>query len=204
MTREEAIEHNKNLRMYMKLSDKNNPCKFNEENYTALDMATQALEQEPCEDWYDIPSEEMTLEQARSAVRELREKLGKCMFTPTCEDAISRQAVLDIDYNRICVTNARPAKMIRRQIMSLPSVTCSEKPNRWIPVSEGLPEEDRDYLVYGTRYFVPDHVDDLDHFKTIGIVHYSKKFGWFFNDIEEIYAWMPLPELYAGEKEETK
>ena len=47
MTREEAIEYNKNLRMYMKLSDKNQPCKFLEENYIALDMAIQALEKEP-------------------------------------------------------------------------------------------------------------------------------------------------------------
>lgn len=47
MTREEAIECNKNLRMYMKLSDKNQPCKFLEENYIALDMAIKALEQEP-------------------------------------------------------------------------------------------------------------------------------------------------------------
>ena len=45
MTREQAIECNKNLRMYMKLSDANNSCKFNEENYTALDLAIQALEQ---------------------------------------------------------------------------------------------------------------------------------------------------------------
>ena len=46
MTREEAIEHNKNLRMYMELSDKNQPCKFLEENYIALEMAIKALERE--------------------------------------------------------------------------------------------------------------------------------------------------------------
>jgi len=40
---EEAIECNKNLRMYMKLSDKNQPCKFLEENYIALNMAIEAL-----------------------------------------------------------------------------------------------------------------------------------------------------------------
>lgn len=50
MTREEAIDCNKNLRMYMRLSDKNQPYKFLEENYIALDMAIKALEQEPCED----------------------------------------------------------------------------------------------------------------------------------------------------------
>ena len=60
MTREEAIEYNKNLKMYMKLSDKNQPCKFLEENYIALDMAIKALEQEPkighckdCKWWKD-------------------------------------------------------------------------------------------------------------------------------------------------------
>lgn len=45
MTREEAIDYNKNLRMYMSLTDKNQPCKFLEENYIALDMAIKALEQ---------------------------------------------------------------------------------------------------------------------------------------------------------------
>lgn len=46
MTREEAIDYNKNLKMYMKLSDKQNPCKFLEENYIALDMAIEALKAE--------------------------------------------------------------------------------------------------------------------------------------------------------------
>lgn len=47
MSRREAIDYNKNLKMYMKISDKQNPCKFLEENYIALDMAIEALEQKP-------------------------------------------------------------------------------------------------------------------------------------------------------------
>lgn len=44
MTIEEAIEYNKNLRMYMKISDKTQPCKFLKENHIALDMAIKNLE----------------------------------------------------------------------------------------------------------------------------------------------------------------
>ena len=44
MTREEAIEYNKNLRMYMKISDKYQPCKFLKENHIAFDMAIRSLE----------------------------------------------------------------------------------------------------------------------------------------------------------------
>ena len=39
-------------------------------------------------DWYDIPSEEMTLEQARSAVRELRKKVAE-QFARTQNEWIS-------------------------------------------------------------------------------------------------------------------
>ena len=45
MTREDAIEYNKNLKMYMKIVDKDSECKFLEENYIALDMAIEALKQ---------------------------------------------------------------------------------------------------------------------------------------------------------------
>ena len=55
MTREEAIDCNKNLRMYMRFSDKNQPCKFLEENYIALDMAIKALEQDP--KWIPVSEE---------------------------------------------------------------------------------------------------------------------------------------------------
>ena len=39
------------------------------------DFIALCAEQEPCDDWYDIPSDEMTLEQARQAVKVLRKKL---------------------------------------------------------------------------------------------------------------------------------
>ena len=44
MTKEEAITYNKNLREYMKITDKKSEYKFLEENYIALDMAIKALE----------------------------------------------------------------------------------------------------------------------------------------------------------------
>ena len=46
MTREEAIEINKNLKEYMRISDKTSKYKFLEDNYTALDMAISALERQ--------------------------------------------------------------------------------------------------------------------------------------------------------------
>lgn len=51
MSRQDAIDYNKNLKMYMKISDKQNPCKFLEENYIALDMAIEALEEMSVEEY---------------------------------------------------------------------------------------------------------------------------------------------------------
>ena len=47
-------------------------------------------EQEPCEDWYDVPSDEMTLGQARQAVKDLRKKLAEHLEQEPC-DAISQK-----------------------------------------------------------------------------------------------------------------
>lgn len=62
----------------------------------ALDMAIKALEQESSENWYDVPSYEMTLEQARRAVKDLRKKWVEHLEQEPCADAISRQAVIDV------------------------------------------------------------------------------------------------------------
>ena len=44
MTKNEAIEKLKNMRLYMQITDKNNDCKFTEDDYKANEMAIQALE----------------------------------------------------------------------------------------------------------------------------------------------------------------
>ena len=47
MTNEKAIEYNKNLREYMRITDTESEFKFLKENYEALDMAIKVLEQIP-------------------------------------------------------------------------------------------------------------------------------------------------------------
>lgn len=45
MTESEAIEKLKNMRLFMQITDKNNDCKFTEDDYKANEMAIQALEE---------------------------------------------------------------------------------------------------------------------------------------------------------------
>jgi hypothetical protein len=44
--------------------------------------------QEPCEDWYDVPSDEMTLGQARQAVKDLRKRLAECLWKEPRKDEV--------------------------------------------------------------------------------------------------------------------
>ena len=44
MTESETIEKLKNMRLFMQIEDKNNGCKFTEDDYKANEMAIQALE----------------------------------------------------------------------------------------------------------------------------------------------------------------
>ena len=46
MTENEAIEKLKNMRLYMQITDKNNDCKFTEDDYKANETAIQALEKQ--------------------------------------------------------------------------------------------------------------------------------------------------------------
>lgn len=85
------------------------------------------------EDWYDVPSDEMTLEQARQAVRDLREKLAEYLEQKPCEDCISRQAVLEVlKKHWLSGTVAhRVIDEIGLSINALPSVTPKEKTGKW-------------------------------------------------------------------------
>lgn len=46
MTESEAIEKLKNMRLFMRIEDKSNDCKFTEDDYKANEMAIQALEKQ--------------------------------------------------------------------------------------------------------------------------------------------------------------
>lgn len=46
MTEIETIEKLKNMRLFMQIEDKNNDCKFTEDDYKANEMAINALEKQ--------------------------------------------------------------------------------------------------------------------------------------------------------------
>ena len=46
MTESEAIEKLKNMRLFMQIEDKNNDCKFTEDDYKANEMAIKVLEKQ--------------------------------------------------------------------------------------------------------------------------------------------------------------
>lgn len=105
----------------------------------------------------------------------------------TCEDAVSRQAVLkeipalwnsngDKDY---CM------ETLRDFVVEMPSVTPTRK--EWIPVSERLPEENGGYLVTVMGAYVTTAL-------WVGNAGYWSK----------ITAWMPLPQPYKADMSGSK
>jgi len=69
----------------------------------------------------------------------------------------------------------------------------SEKPNDWIPVSERLPEDSGEYLVWIKPYGEKSYVS-IEEIDCEGII---KKWNSIFAN--EIVAWMPLPLPWKGE-----
>lgn len=141
-----------------------------------------------------------------------------------CEDCVSRRAVLNLfntsdDYNW-------GMSLLKRKIEKLPPVTpkgvtvtdfadkCREcgakygkalKRTRWIPVSERLPDDSREYLVS-----VTDKEDE--DYKQVGVAWFAHPKDYDIQDgewrelmIDEIVvAWMPKPKPYKAENEPQK
>ena len=134
MSRDEAIRRLKVLTDYEY-----------DEDEEALNMAIEALEQEPC------------------------------------EDAISRQAVLEMAYDMSEIDGehfTEPCMVIDvEDVQKLPSVNPQEP--KWIPVTRRLPEKDDLYLIC---------FDDGE----FELVYFSK--GAF--SYSGVVAWIPLPQPY--------
>ena len=115
-----------------------------------------------------------------------------------CEDAISRQAVLDfcVEYGKSDTWDF---------VRNLSSVTPTPKMGRWIPVSERLPKDHLDVLVYlsTNRMTIACYNSHRLPFrdKPIGW-GYTPNVGYIDHSKEEVIAWMPLPKPYTGAKME--
>jgi len=81
--------------------------------------------------------------------------------------------------------------------------TVSREADRWIPVSERLPEEDGEYLVTREAYIDREHrnmiiVRDIAYF-TINYI-----FNNGFHKTNTVIAWKPLPEPYKESEAEDE
>lgn len=145
MTKEEALN-------IMSQMIKDEEGFLSDNTVEAHKMAIQALSQEPCD---DAISRQAVMD-ALCDKCELFHKNGEQTCLTKCEsyhflatlpsvtkkpierdDAISRQAVLDIDFKRIILTTAKPAEMIEQKVKALPLVPPQQKYGKWKVVSDG-------------------------------------------------------------------
>ena len=124
---------------------------------TALDMAIQALEQQP-----------------------------------SCEDAVSRQALIDKATSWDAHFTDSEKAVSLTDIMSLPSVQPQQ--TNWIPCSERLPEEN--ISVIGTTKY--NDIYETELYNDCG------KHKWYADGNYDvpIVAWIPLPEPYSESEDE--
>ena len=133
----------------------------------------------------------------------LKEALHEIKKIEPCEDAISRQAVIDaIDkwVKNMHILIALPTNEVTplfESVHKLPHVTPQPKTGHWIPVSERLPE-DQEVILVSTktdRVFEGRYYDD--NTKRQWYSFRDDTFAW--NNV--VTAWMPLPEPYQAESE---
>jgi len=194
MTREEAIAKIKNFADH---------CQPNEEFLMAIEALSTSEEsaREWCKQNGYVMMREFDYEQEVTKAYFEGQNASTSEIPNKCEDCISRadaiKAMEDIEKKD---ANWYPkdfdAKRAIEALRGLPSVTPKQEP-RWIPVSEGLPEECCAVLVWCSER------------KNIYCACYENKqwwiFGAYFQKVEfEVVAWMPLPESYKPqESEET-
>lgn len=105
------------------------------------------------------------------------------------------------------VNNDYPQKDLDALKVAIKTLSCSEKPNKWIPVSERLPEKATRvltswvYVPTGAKYIeVAERWGDDDDYTFYGDTDEYKMN----RKDHKVIAWMPLVEPYKVESEEKE
>ena len=121
------------------------------------------------------------------------------------EDCISRQAVLDVMKKHWLngTVAHRVIDEIGLDINALPSVTHKQ---RWLPVSERVPEEFQRVLVTIVNYKGDKVVRVAEYYnrKGVGVFQIKENHEQWEVGEEGLLAWTPLPEPYKTEREEEE
>ena len=200
MTLDEAINL---LKQYIDYDNPNVP-----DFYTmaeACEVVIEALEQEPCDKTQMIDKSNFSMEQYRADLQSAYD-CGKASVVP-CGDAVSRQGVAEVLLKYAHSTEGKAfAEFLVSQINDLPSITpqpkmdsSSEKPDKWIPVSERLPNFAGVYLV--TRYFPnnvmnPTYLVDACFFDGTDTWHNDNRINHDRKYLTNVVAWLEEPEPY--------
>ena len=121
-------------------------------------------------------------------------EVNTCMFHSECEDCPGRK------YGDNC------RDCLKADYLIANGVTVQ----KWIPVSERLPEEDGRYLVFERGYLIPSirvlsfardgrKVDKYDFHRGWKNVWYRYDSEWGHLTTDDVTHWMPLPEAPKGE-----
>lgn len=133
----------------------------------------------------------------------------KALEQEPCDDCVSRQAVVeflrdhskDFEDERIKVAFMAASSLVENTEY-IPPVTLTQ---RWIPVSERLPESSGVYIV--SRWFSDGEesavLADANYYDGNGDWYNDNRINWGRDLVtDRIVAWMPLPEPYLVESEE--
>ena len=154
-----------------------------------------------CEDHLKICPKDSVAYRATLIEKGFYDAAIKSLEQKPCEDAVSKEDVL-AEIIRFSTEEGASVEcqQLYCDVNNMPPVTPATPAQRWIPVSERLPEENKT-VIASTKYGVYSEA------------RYTKEDGWewayesgadYWVELEYVTAWMPLPESYKGESEDKE